>query len=63
VSGQVELVEHLGADMLIHFSHGSVTAIARFPHGPPPEVGSIIHFTSPPGQVFIFDPASGARIR
>src|SRR5688500_3571753 len=63
VSGPVEMVEQLGADMLIHVAHGPGTVLARVPHGPQPEIGSNVHFAASNSRVFLFDPASGERLR
>jgi len=63
ISGQVEMVEQLGADMLIHIAHGPVTVLARLPHGPQPEVGSTLHFAAQASRVFLFDSVSGERLR
>jgi len=63
ITGQVEMVEMLGADMLIHIAHGPVTVLARLPHGPQPDVGSKMHFAAQPSRVFLFDPVSGERLR
>ena len=63
LSGQVEMVEQLGADTLLHVGHGAETIIARMPHEIRHEVGSTIHLTADPARVFLFDSASGARMR
>jgi sn-glycerol 3-phosphate transport system ATP-binding protein len=63
LSGKVEMVEMLGADMLVHFAHGPATVLARLPHGPQPDLGATVHFAASPERVFLFDPASGERIR
>ena len=63
LSGQVEMVEQLGADTLLHVGHGAETIIARMPHEIRHEVGSTIHLAADPVRVFLFDSASGARIR
>jgi sn-glycerol 3-phosphate transport system ATP-binding protein len=63
VSGRVELVEMLGADMLVHFAHGGANVLARLPHGVQPDMGATVHFRVAPQQVFLFDPASGERLR
>jgi sn-glycerol 3-phosphate transport system ATP-binding protein len=63
VAGPVEMVEQLGADMLIHINHGPVAVLARLPHGPQPDVGSVLHFTAPPARIFLFDSVSGQRLR
>ncbi len=62
-SGSVEMVEQLGADTLIHLGHGSDTIIVRQPHGIHPEIGSTLHVTADPARVFLFDSATGARLR
>jgi len=62
LSGTVELVEQLGADMLIHFAHGPILVLARVPHGALPDAGSTMHFRAPPSSVFLFDAKSGARL-
>ena len=63
LSGPVEMVEQLGADTLIHVGHGAETIIARMPHEIRHEVGSTIHLATDPAKTFLFDSASGARIR
>jgi len=62
VGGPVEMVEQLGADMLIHVRHGRTAVVARMPHGPRPEVGRPMHFAADPARVFLFDTVNGARI-
>ncbi len=61
VSGSVEMVEQLGADMLLHVGHGASSIIARLPHGAPPALGSTMHFAADPSHVFLFDSETGAR--
>ncbi|HVF62949.1 MAG TPA: sn-glycerol-3-phosphate import ATP-binding protein UgpC [Casimicrobiaceae bacterium] len=63
VSGPVEMVEQLGADMLIHVAHGPSTILARLPHGPQPDIGTIVHFSATPSRVFLFDAKTGERLR
>ena len=63
VSGTVEMIEQLGADTLIHIGHGSDVVIARLPHGVHPEIGATFSVTAEPNRVFLFDAASGARVR
>ena len=63
LSGRVEMVEQLGADMLIHLAHGSHTVLARLPHGPPPEIGETLHFAADAHRVFLFDAATGERLK
>ena len=63
LNGQVEMVEQLGADMLIHLAHGPHTILARLPHGAQPDIGSTVHFAAPASRIFLFDPATGQRLR
>jgi sn-glycerol 3-phosphate transport system ATP-binding protein len=62
VSGTVEMVEQLGADMLIHVTHGPHMILARVPHGVMPGIGSTMHFGATPASVFLFDAQGGARL-
>jgi sn-glycerol 3-phosphate transport system ATP-binding protein len=63
LAGEVEMVEHLGADSLVHVGHGKTTVVARLPHGAHPDVGSTFALAAEPDRVFLFDAASGQRIR
>jgi sn-glycerol 3-phosphate transport system ATP-binding protein len=63
VTGVVEMVEELGADTLIHIGHGASRIIARQFQGVRPEVGSTLHLAADPARIFLFDSATGARIR
>jgi len=63
VAGKVEMVEMLGADMLIHFTTAAGTVLARLPHGPQPDIGATVHFAAAPNRVFLFDAANGERLR
>jgi sn-glycerol 3-phosphate transport system ATP-binding protein len=62
LSGPVEMIEQLGADVLVHIGHGGNSVIARLPHGTAPDVGSTFSVAADPARVFAFDPASGARL-
>jgi sn-glycerol 3-phosphate transport system ATP-binding protein len=62
-AGTVEMVEQLGADSLVHVGHGEATVIARLPYGTHPEVGTTLQLAADPASVFLFDAATGARIR
>jgi len=62
LSGTVEMVEQLGADMLIHVAHGPQAILARVPHGAQPAIGSTMHFRAAPASVFLFDPVQGGRL-
>jgi sn-glycerol 3-phosphate transport system ATP-binding protein len=59
----VELVEHLGADTLVHLSHGKDLVVARMPHGSNPAVGSTLHVAADPNHVYMFDAVTGVRMR
>jgi sn-glycerol 3-phosphate transport system ATP-binding protein len=62
VGGEVQMVEQLGADTLVHVAHGNETVIARLPHGQHPDVGTTLHLGADPARVFLFDSTSGARL-
>ena len=62
-SATVELVEHLGADTLVHLSHGKDLVSARMPHGSNPAVGSTLHVAADPNHIYLFDAVTGARMR
>ncbi len=62
LSGTVEMVEQLGADMLIHVAHGPQLILARVAHGTLPGIGSTLHFQASPASVFLFDAAHGGRL-
>jgi sn-glycerol 3-phosphate transport system ATP-binding protein len=63
VSGQVQMIEQLGADTLVHLAHGGEAVIARLPPGEHPEVGATLHLAADPSRIFLFDSASGARLQ
>ncbi len=63
LSGTVEMVELLGADALVHMARDGEQLTARLPHGTRPESGSTLHLAVEPARVYLFDAASGARIR
>ena len=63
VVGEVQMVEQLGADTLVHIAHGSETIVARLPHGGHADVGATLHLGADPTRVFLFDSTSGARLQ
>jgi sn-glycerol 3-phosphate transport system ATP-binding protein len=63
LGGPVELVEALGADSLVHVGHGKAQVVARLPPGSRYAVGAAAHFAADPARVYLFDAATGARIR
>jgi sn-glycerol 3-phosphate transport system ATP-binding protein len=63
VAGSVEMVEQLGADVLVHVACDRTPVVARLPHGAAPGVGSVVKFTADPARVFLFDAADGARLQ
>lgn len=63
ISGPVEMVEQLGADTLVHIGHGADTIIARMPHSIAHDVGTTMHLAADPARVFLFDSATGERLR
>ena len=58
----VEMVEVLGADMLVHAKSGDQPVIVRLPDGRHPAFGERIVCRFDASRVHWFDPASGARI-
>jgi len=62
-AGAVEMVEELGADTLLHVAHGKGLVIARVPHGVNPALGATLHLTAEPGRTYLFDTATGERLR
>jgi sn-glycerol 3-phosphate transport system ATP-binding protein len=62
-AARVEMVEQLGADTLVHLSRGKDLLTARLPHGTLPEVGTTLHLTANSAHVYLFDTATGIRIR
>jgi sn-glycerol 3-phosphate transport system ATP-binding protein len=58
----VEMVEALGADMLIHGKSGSEPVIARLPDGEHPVYGQSMGLGFSTGRVHWFDPTTGGRI-
>ena len=63
LTGPVEMVEQLGADTLVHIGHGKEAIIARLPQGAQPAVGAQFSVDADPARVFLFDAATGARLR
>ncbi|HEX3963587.1 MAG TPA: ATP-binding cassette domain-containing protein [Trebonia sp.] len=64
LSGEVLLVEELGADALLHvrLADAGGTVVARTEGRRSPAPGSQVAFRVRPADVFTFDPASGARL-
>ncbi len=62
-SATVEMVEQLGADTLVHLSRGQDLLTARLPHGAAHDAGTPLHLSADPARVYLFDAATGARIR
>ena len=58
----VEMVEVLGADMLVHGKAGTDSVIVRLPDGAHPAFGEPIHVVFDASRVHWFDPATGLRI-
>jgi sn-glycerol 3-phosphate transport system ATP-binding protein len=57
----VELVEVLGADMLVHGKVGDDSVIVRLPDGARPSFGEQIHCVFEAARLHWFDPATGVR--
>ena len=63
IRGTVEMIEQLGADTLVHVAADQSQVVARLPHGISPEVGSTLALGAVASRVYVFDRATGARIR
>ncbi|MBI3526203.1 MAG: sn-glycerol-3-phosphate import ATP-binding protein UgpC [Betaproteobacteria bacterium] len=59
---EVEVVEELGADVLLHGRLGTHACTARLPHGNHPAVGTTLALRAMPGKLHFFDSASGCRL-
>jgi multiple sugar transport system ATP-binding protein len=57
------MIEQLGADTLVHVAADKAQVVARLPHGIAPAVGSNVMLAADPSRVYVFDAATGARIR
>ena len=62
VTGNVEMVEALGADTLVHVAVSGRPVIARLPHGTPAKVGERLGLAARPDRVYVFDSDTGARL-
>ncbi len=61
--GSIELVESLGAEMLIHLRTGGSKVIARLPGLRVLTMGDTLELAFDPGAVYLFDAQSQQRIR
>ncbi|MCQ0986097.1 ABC transporter ATP-binding protein [Jiella marina] len=59
----IDLVEPLGSDTLVHFKLAGNDAIARVEPDRRPRPGEVMPLAPVPGKAHLFDPASGAIIR
>jgi sn-glycerol 3-phosphate transport system ATP-binding protein len=62
LTGNLEMIEQLGADSLLHIACGSVNVIARVAHGVLPSIGATMRFDALPAHIHLFDAATGGRI-
>jgi len=64
LSGEVILVEELGADALLHvrLAEDRTPVVARTEGRKPPAPGQEVTFRVQPEDVFAFDPETGARL-
>jgi sn-glycerol 3-phosphate transport system ATP-binding protein len=64
ISGTVEMIEQLGADVLVHLSYGGGTLVVRVAHAPGTQlqVGATLGVCVDPARVFAFDAGTGARL-
>jgi sn-glycerol 3-phosphate transport system ATP-binding protein len=63
ISGEIEMIEQLGADTLTHIAHGGATFVLRTPHDAGNTVGGTLAVAANPARVYLFDVETGARIR
>lgn len=59
---QVETLEQLGADNMIHGRWGNSPLVMRLPHDTLPAIGSTLHITCPATAWHFFDSDSGKRV-
>ena len=62
VTGNVELVEALGADTLMHFSVNGRMLIARLPQSARATIGEALTFAVASEHVYVFDVETGRRV-
>ena len=60
---EVETVEALGADSLVHGRLGDSAIVARVDAHARPQPGTTLAFAAKPGRLYFFDSASGKRLR
>ncbi|WOX06890.1 ABC transporter ATP-binding protein [Microbulbifer pacificus] len=63
LSGEIELVESLGAEMLVHLRAGKSSVIARLPGLRAFTLGDVLELAFDPAAVYLFDADSQQRIR
>ncbi|HUW36173.1 MAG TPA: sn-glycerol-3-phosphate import ATP-binding protein UgpC [Rhodocyclaceae bacterium] len=59
---EVEALEELGADVLVHGRYGRHSVVARLPHGQHPAVGTRLPLRFAPDKLHFFESASGRRL-
>jgi multiple sugar transport system ATP-binding protein len=62
LTGNVDLVELLGGEALVHLSIGRVELTGRFATPPVPQVGAEVRVSIPPDRIHLFDGDSGRRL-
>ncbi|WP_066967478.1 ABC transporter ATP-binding protein [Microbulbifer sp. Q7] len=63
LSGEIELVESLGAEMLVHLQAGGAQLVARLPGLRAFTPGETLQLAFDPAAAYLFDAQSGQRIR
>jgi len=60
---QVETIEALGADSLVHASFGGAPLVARVDGHMTPAAGEMLSFSVQPESLYFFDAVTGKRLR
>jgi sn-glycerol 3-phosphate transport system ATP-binding protein len=63
IAGRIEMIEQLGADTLTHIGHAGGIVILRTPHEARNAIGDTLTIRADPARVYLFDAATGARLR
>jgi multiple sugar transport system ATP-binding protein len=62
IGGRVEVVEPMGAEVVVHVSTDAGTVVARVPPAHPPKIGQGVSVAFDPSRLHLFDARSEARL-